>query len=125
MKLSAAQNSHLTGRWAETVALQYLLDKKLTLLERNFRSTFGEIDLIMQDAEILCFIEVRYRANNYFHTALESIDKKKCQHIILTSQHYYSSNRKATKMNGRFDIVTLSGKQQHPLIEWIRDAFHA
>lgn len=118
------QKAYLIGRWAETVALQYLLEKKLTLLERNFHSTFGEIDLIMQEAEILCFIEVRYRKNDYFHTALESIDKKKCERIIRTSQQYYNDNRKATKMNSRFDIITLSGKQKKPLIEWIKDAFN-
>ena len=123
MKSLVKQTAYLSGRWAEKVALQYLLEQNLTLLERNFRSTFGEIDLIMQDAEILCFIEVRYRAKNYLHTALESIDKKKCERIILTSQHYYTSNRKATKMNGRFDIITLSGKQKKPLVEWIKNAF--
>jgi len=55
MPASTGKNSYLRGRWAEQTALEFLLHEKLKLLERNFRSIFGEIDLIMQDKNILCF----------------------------------------------------------------------
>ncbi len=117
--------SYQRGRWAEQTALEYLLTKKLKLLDKNFRSPFGEIDLIMQDKDIILFIEVRYRSNNHFYTALESISKKKCERIISTSYQYLSKNRSASQLDCRFDVVTLSGPQKTPTIEWIKNAFQA
>jgi len=117
--------SYQRGRWAEQTALEYLLTKKLKLLDKNFRSTFGEIDLIMQDKSIILFIEVRYRSSDHFHTALESIDRKKCERIISTSHQYLSENRSALQLDCRFDVVTLSGPQETPMIEWIKNAFQA
>ncbi len=123
--LSPQGNPYQRGRWGERVALEYLSRKKLKLLEKNFRSTAGEIDLIMQDRDIIVFIEVRYRSNNNFHAALESIDHAKCHRIILTSSQYLSLHPDASRKDCRFDVVTLSGKQRNPAIDWIQDAFRA
>jgi putative endonuclease len=117
--------SYQRGRWAEQIALDYLLSKRLKLLDKNFRSAFGEIDLIMQDKNIILFIEVRYRSSNHFHTALESIDRKKCERIIATSLQYLSENRSASQLDCRFDVVALTGPQETPMIEWIKNAFQA
>jgi putative endonuclease len=117
--------SYQRGRWAEQTALEYLLTKNLILLDKNFKSTFGEIDLIMQDKNIILFIEVRYRSSNHFHTALESINKKKCERIISTSLKYLSENRSASQLDCRFDVVALSGPQETLTIEWIKNAFQA
>ena len=125
MPSSTGKNSYLRGRWAEQTALEFLLHAKLKLMERNFRSAFGEIDLIMQDKDVLCFIEVRYRSDNYFHTALESINKKKCERIIITSQQYLTQNRIASHLDCRFDVVILSGPQENSTIKWIKNAFQA
>ncbi len=125
MEGSGGEVSYQRGRWAEQTALDYLLDKNLALLDKNFRSSFGEIDLIMQEGNILVFIEVRYRSSNHFHTALESINKKKCDRIISTSQQYLTENRKSAHMDCRFDVVVLSGQQEKPTIEWIKNAFQA
>jgi putative endonuclease len=125
MPASTGKNSYLRGRWAEQTALEFLLHEKLKLLERNFRSIFGEIDLIMQDKNIICFIEVRYRSDNHYHTALESINERKCKRIIITSQQYLTQNRTAAHMDCRFDIVVLSGPQENSTIKWIKNAFQA
>jgi putative endonuclease len=125
MQGNSGKNSYQRGRWAEQAALEYLSTKKLKLLDKNFRSAFGEIDLIMQDENILLFIEVRYRSNNHFHTALESINRKKCERIIATSHQYLSENRSASQLDCRFDVVALSGPQETPTIEWIKNAFQA
>jgi len=122
---NSGKNSYQRGRWAEQAALEYLLTKKLKLLDKNFRSAFGEIDLIMQDENIILFIEVRYRSSNHFHTALESINRKKCERIIATSHQYLSENRRISKLDCRFDVVALSGPQETPTIEWIKNAFQA
>jgi putative endonuclease len=125
MQCNSGKNSYQRGRWAEQTALEYLLSKKLKLLDKNFRSAFGEIDLIMQDKNIILFIEVRYRSSNHFHTALESINRKKCDRIISTSYQYLTENRSASQLDCRFDVVALSGSQETPTIEWIKNAFQA
>jgi len=125
MPTSTGKNSYLRGRWAEQTALEFLLHEKLKLLERNFRSVFGEIDLIMQDQNIISFIEVRYRSDNHFHTALESINERKCKRIIITSQQYLTQNRTVSHLDCRFDVVVLSGPQENSTIKWIKNAFQA
>ncbi len=125
MPVRSGKTSYLRGRWAEQAALEYLQTNNLKLLEKNFRSIYGEIDLVMLDKDIIIFIEVRYRSNNDFHTASESISTKKCERIIITGKHYLSQNRNASRMDCRFDVVTLSGQQESPTIEWIKNAFQA
>lgn len=124
MAHDSRESSYLIGRWAETIAMQYLLKKGLRLLDKNFRSAFGEIDLIMQDKNIICFIEVRYRGNNCLHTASESISKNKYKRIILTSHQYLLEHRNPS-MDYRFDLIALSGERNDPSIEWIRNVFQA
>ncbi len=113
------------GRWAETLALEYLLDKGLTLLTRNFRARCGEIDLIMEDGGIIVFCEVRYRADNRYMHALESIDARKCTRIINTGRYYLQSHREASKKTCRFDVMEIHGRAGNTVIRWIKNAFQA
>lgn len=116
-------SAYAQGRWAEQIALDHLLKRKLKLLERNFRSAHGEVDLIMRDDDVIVFIEVRYRANNHFHTALESIDRKKCERIIATGHFYLTEKQRRSQQNYRFDVVALSGTPENIEIDWIKNAF--
>ena len=113
------------GKIAEDIALNYLKQNKLKYIERNFRSSFGEIDLILKDKNTLVYIEVRYRNNNNFMGALETIDRRKCERIIATSQYYQQCNRNAVNMDTRFDVVVINGDLNNPNIEWIKNAFQA
>jgi len=113
------------GRFAEDLAFDYLLKSGLKPLARNYRCPRGEIDIIMQHDETITFIEVRYRKNDHYISTIETIDKRKCKHIIETSQHFLQANRKAAKYPCRFDVIALTGNLTKPDIEWIKNAFHA
>ena len=113
------------GQWAEQLALDYLVREKLKLLSCNYHGPSGEIDLIMQDNETIVFIEVRYRANNNYIHALETINGRKCARIIKTSKHYLQANRWTSKNSCRFDIITITGENDNPEIVWIKNAFQA
>lgn len=113
------------GKWAEDIALDYLKAKGLKLLVRNYLAPCGEIDLIMQEKKIIAFIEVRFRTNKQHVSAIESIDSRKCNRIIATSQHYLQDFRLSLKMVYRFDVVAISGQIDEPEIEWIKNAFQA
>ena len=105
---------------AESLAAKHLAQMGLTLVEQNYHSRFGEIDLIMWDQNTLVFIEVRQRSSNRFGGALASVDQWKQQKIILTAQHYLSTHLDDSPC--RFDVVALDKDHQ---IQWVKDAFNA
>lgn len=113
------------GRWAETLALEYLQENGLILLTRNFRARCGEIDLIMEDGELIVFCEVRYRTDNSYMHALETIDNRKCARIINTGRYFLQSHPEASKKTCRFDVIIVCGPAVNPVIRWIKNAFQA
>jgi putative endonuclease len=118
-------NTTITGRTAERLASEYLKEKGLRLLECNYRTKAGEIDLIMQDDEEIVFVEVRLRNNPHFGNAIDTIDQRKQQKIIITATHYLSQKNLIDKVNCRFDVIGISYPQTKAVIEWIQDAFPA
>ncbi len=111
------------GKLAETTAAEYLENQGLKVLKRNFRTKAGEIDLIMQDEDIIVFVEVRFRAKADYMHAIETIDKFKVQKIIRASRYFLQSYVGACSLF-RFDIVTLMGKIDTSEISWIKNAFY-
>lgn len=110
------------GAEAERAALAYLLQRGLSQVEANYRSRFGEIDLIMRDGETLVFVEVRLRSSGRFGGAAASITEAKRRKIVATAQHYLARCRPTPPC--RFDVVLL-GSGAPPKIEWLPDAFAA
>lgn len=121
--MSKANNSkHLQkGQQAEQLACDYLLQQGLTLVERNYYCRMGEIDLIMQHQNSLVFIEVRYRKNNLFGGAAESITTKKQDKLQKTALHYIQQHK--SRQNTRFDVVAITGLQPEQILEWIQNVF--
>lgn len=110
----------MKGSEAERYAEVFLLQRRLRLLERNYRCRFGEIDLIMRDGEMLVFVEVRLRTSSVFGGAAASITRFKQAKLLRTARHYLAGLRAAPPC--RFDAVLLSGYNGEE-IEWIRNAF--
>ncbi|MEO0368668.1 MAG: YraN family protein [Pseudomonadota bacterium] len=116
------KSSNPTGAAAEEFALQFLKRQQLQLIERNFNTRFGELDLIMQDQDSLVFVEVRYRRSSLFGSSIESVTHSKQHKLKLTAQTFLSQlNAHATAC--RFDIVALQGDLRDPLVDWIKNAF--
>jgi putative endonuclease len=116
------RSAYRRGRWAEDAALAYMQDRGLKLLQRNYRTRFGEIDLIMTDADILVLVEVRYRARNDFATAIESIDRAKCERILRSGEHYLQQRHKAD-IQCRLDAVIITGSEGSHDIEWLKHVY--
>ena len=96
------------GRAGEIAAAFLLEEKGMRILERNFRSRSGEVDIIALDGETLVFIEVK-TWSAYGIDALEyAMNDKKCHKIIETSKYFLSLNRKYRYMAIRYDIVFIS-----------------
>jgi putative endonuclease len=94
------------GARAERRAEEFLLEKGMRILARNFRSRFGEIDLVAQDGETVVFVEVRSRTSERFGTPQETVTRPKRRRIILTAMAYAQRLRLDAPL--RFDVVAIS-----------------
>ena len=106
------------GAQAEQLAADYLQRHGLRLIAKNYRSRFGEIDLILFDGNVLVFVEVRLRRNADFGGAAASIDARKQAKLITTAQQYLTTL--PTVPPCRFDAILLDGSGH---IEWLKNAF--
>jgi len=118
-------DAHALGRMAEEAACRFLLSRGLTLLERNFRHRQLEIDLIMLEKTCIVFVEVRCRSSARYGSALESVDRRKQEKLIVAAQHYLQTRARAAKHSARFDVISVTPDTHEANIEWIRDAFGA
>ncbi|HED35221.1 MAG TPA: YraN family protein [Gammaproteobacteria bacterium] len=121
MKLSQFINRSSKGKAAEELACVHLKQNGLKLIEKNFYSRFGEIDLIMQHGDALVFIEVRYRKNQSFGGAKASITHSKQSKIRKTALYYMQ--KKGREFNARFDVLAITGEDKSLTYEWIQNAF--
>lgn len=112
-----------SGNFAEEIAENYLAKNNVTLLSKNFHCRFGEIDLIALEQDILIFVEVRYRKNEHVLSAIETIDQRKCNKIVTTSEYYLNKHKKYQSYQCRYDVITLTGEIDKPVVEWIKNAF--
>lgn len=91
------------GARGEDIALRELESAGYTLVERNFRSYSGEIDLIMKDGPSIVFIEVKLRKNRQFAAAAENVDRRKIERIRKTAEYWLMKN--PCSAQPRFDVV--------------------
>lgn len=94
-----------TGQMGEQAALEYFLAHGYKLIERNYRSRYGEIDLIVATADTIVFAEVKARAKNALVSGWEAITPAKQQRILKTALVYLSEHSEARQV--RFDAVSV------------------
>lgn len=82
-----------TGQLGELIAKKYLEDKGYKILEQNYRSRFGEIDLVVQKGKELIVVEVRTKRGLDFGTPEESLNKRKLRKLWFNAQGYASRVR--------------------------------
>ncbi len=119
-----AQNKRSLGTEMESAAAEYLQKQGVRILEKNFRSHQGEIDLIGEDEGCICFIEVKYRNSQYAGAPEEAVHLKKQETICRTADYYRLTNHLEQTRPMRFDVVAMERNESgEAKIRWIRDAF--
>jgi len=110
----------------EAIACEYLQQKNLVLLEKNFQTKMGEIDLIMQDKikNSLVFVEVKFRKSENYGLTEDSVTATKQKRLIRTAKLYLQKKDLYDKIACRFDIVAIHGTQNQKIL-WIQNAFEA
>lgn len=108
------------GKAAEDLAADYLVEQGLTLVDRNYRCRFGEIDLILRDGKTTVFAEVRLRSNSRFGDGAASVTPQKQQRLIATAHHYLAGQSGSPAC--RFDVIAMD-RVDPSCINWIKNAF--
>ncbi len=106
------------GEQAEVLAADFLRAQGLRIAARNYRSRYGEIDLIALEGATVVFVEVRSRTSETYGGAAASITAAKREKLIKTARHYLAGITPLPPC--RFDAVLVRGEP--PRIEWIRNA---
>lgn len=115
------ETTRARGEEIEIQAEGFLKKKGLKPIQRNYLIKGGEIDLIMQDAGVLVFVEVRYRKSEAHGSGAESITPRKIQRLNRAARHYLQRYFGNHEPDCRFDVISASGE---PVIfEWIQNAF--
>lgn len=114
---------HRFGHASELLAEQFLRAKGYRILERNLRTSLGELDLVVEDAGVLVFVEVKGRATEAYGGARLAVDRRKQAKLArLASQ--YLARRHLTDKPCRFDVVLVQGTPSaNGRIEHLQNAF--
>lgn len=106
------------GGHAERVAERELVRLGYRIVERNFRCTAGELDLVARDGETLVFVEVRSRRTDRYGSALAAVGRDKQRQVSRVAAAYLAL-RKPTFDTCRFDVVGITGDR----VEVVQDAW--
>ncbi|MBI5883819.1 MAG: YraN family protein [Elusimicrobia bacterium] len=111
--------SRAKGSQAESSAADFLEKKGFSILERNYRLPFGEIDLVAREGDTVVFVEVKARSGSGFGGPEASVGSVKQRKLVRTAQAWLRSRR--WEGPARFDVVAIEGSD----IRHIEDAFDA
>ena len=108
------------GSEGERLGRDFLKKSGYRLIEQNFKSRHGEIDLIAVDKDDIVFIEVKLRQSADFGMPCEAVNRRKQDHIVKTALNYLKAKNLMNK-NVRFDVMSIGPEPGK--IELIRSAF--
>lgn len=112
-------NKRQIGGKQENKASDYLREQGYEIIEHNFFSRYGEIDLIVRDDEYLVFVEVKYRKDERVGYPEEAINTSKMRNIHRTANWYMMKHQIPEDTPCRFDVVVILGEE----IRVIKNAF--
>ena len=111
------------GQEGEATAEQYLRRKGYRIIEKNLRTSLGELDLVAEDGPVLVFVEVKARRTEEFGGAIHAVHQRKQDKLIQLAAQYLARHH-LTNRACRFDVVFLQGTHETaPQIEHIQNAF--
>lgn len=117
--------NNLVGAWGESLAWEYLRKKRYKLVAVNYRTRYGEIDLIVANRKYLVFVEVKCRKSDKFAKAAEFVGYRKQSRLRTTAELFLSEH--PTDLQPRFDVIEVYAPDgvatAKPEINHLEDAF--
>ena len=111
-----------TGKQGEDLAAAHLADNGYRILQRNYRSVFGEIDIVAEEGDTLVFVEVKSRRSEAYGDPQLAVGPEKQRKISRVAMSYLSE-KGWNRRPARVDIVAVKLRPSGNLIELIRNAF--
>ncbi len=108
---------NLIGKKGEDLACEFLKKQGFTIIDRNFHSRYGEIDIIAENKQYIIFVEVKLRSRYSLVLAQESVDLSKQKKILKTACEYLQKN--IIEKQPRFDVIAINSND----INYIENAF--
>lgn len=112
-------NKRAVGAEYEKLCIDYLKKNNVIILDTNFRSRIGEIDIIGKDGDCIVFFEVKYRKNLRSGSAEASVTLKKQETISRVSDYYRLINGYDDGTSVRYDVMAVNDTE----IKWYKNAF--
>jgi len=100
-------DNRITGNLGESYAARLLKKKGYKIIAKNFRSRYGEIDIIAKDGETYVFIEVKTRNSEKYGKPEEAVTPTKLVHIKTTAEYFLIKNNILSR-NMRIEVVAIS-----------------
>ena len=130
-----SQSRQTLGRWGEAIAADYLIEHGYTILARNERTPYGEIDLIAQQTSqpksgscesqlVTVFVEVKTRTSMEFGYPEEAVTPRKQVNLLSAAQHYLQEHPDLD-IDWRVDVIAVERlEDQPPVIHHFENALH-
>ena len=115
-------NRQKLGQTGESLAAWYLKKNGYNIIEQNYRTPLGEIDIIAREKKIIVFVEVKSRRSNRFGNPKWAVTPQKQRKISRVALQYLKSTRQMN-ISARFDVVAVSSNRDEPRIEIVKNAF--
>lgn len=104
-------NTRATGKVFEERAVLFLQEKGYQILERNFYTKSGEIDIVAKDGEYIVFVEVKYRKNKTAGNALDAVTLEKQKRLYAAAKVYLYVKKYRMDLPCRFDVIAFQGEE--------------
>ncbi len=110
------------GKESEKLAAGFLKKNGYKIIETNFRTELGEIDIIAKEKKTIVFVEVKARKSNRYGNAKWGVTPAKQKKISMAALLYLKS-QKLSNVKARFDVVSINTKFGKPIVEIVKNAF--
>ena len=102
----------MRGAWGEQAAADYLQRKGYEILDRNYRTRWGELDIVAAYGRYLVFVEVKTRSSQRFAAAREAVNQSKQNRLIRTAEQWMQEHH--TLLQPRIDVIEVYGAEGGP-----------
>ncbi len=113
---------HQFGKDSEALAAEYLAENGYEILQRNYRTPRGEIDIIAKDGDTIVFVEVKSARTNHFGHPKSAVTLQKQRKIQFAALQWLKASG-SSSAKARFDVLAICSEKNNTVVELIRNAF--
>ena len=124
MGQAAGVDRRAYGNEAEAMAARFLEDQGYRIRARNFRCRYGELDVVAEQGDTVCFVEVRMRSSAVWGDPSHTVSFAKQRKVVKAALHYLLVHRLRDRMI-RFDVISVVGRGERATVEHLPGAFDA